>query len=708
VFSKDQQGDHGFMLEQMKKFQEADHDNREKVREAQLFLNKRDGQWEPRWANINDQAEKPRFTFDMVTPIIDQIAGEIERSDFTIKVSPAGSEATKKIAETYDGLVRHIETMSGAVRIYNAATKRMAVGGMDGWRVVQKYADADAFDQDLMIEKIGNFVDRVWFGAFEQPDASDATECWVLTGIDKEVYKEKYPKASGESVSTDSTANAYYHRQDLVMLGEFLYVKEVPRELILMSSGEVYEDDEEFAKVKDDLERLGVTEVQRRTRKKRVVCTRLFDSDGWVGEAKETVFSYIPVVPEFVNFDIIEDKIVYWGAVEKVIDAQRVFNYSLSREIEEGALAPRAKTWGTPEQRQGHEDTIATLNTNTNPWQDYNHVDGQSPPFQVGGAQINPGLRTISETSRAIIGQSAGMFAANMGDNPNLQSGIAIKRLQDKGDNGNSKYTVAREIAQAHTGKILVDAIPRVYTPGRQVRILDEDGSFDMVTLGDQVVDNETGQMVALNDLSQGNYDVAITSGPSFKNRQSEAVEALTNLGQVDPSVIHMAGDLLMRNISAPGMEAVAGRKRAELLQQGLIPPDQWTDEEKQQAEQAQANAQNQPPQEDPMVIAARAEELKGQADMIEAQTKMQIAQAGIQQKQTELEIKMHEAETKRLETQIKQIQAESDRAKIVGEIKSMGAKAAKDLAEAEAQDIENDSVVTGVANIMKGMGNGT
>ena len=100
------------------------------------------------------------------------------------------------------------------------------------------------------------------------------------------------------------------------------------------------------------------------------------------------------------------------------------------------------------------------------------------------GAQINAGLATLSESMRGILSDSAGMHAATMGDNPALQSGVAIDKLQDRGDIGNNKYSTAREIAQRHTGRILVSAIPEIYPPRRQVRILDEDGTTSMVTIG--------------------------------------------------------------------------------------------------------------------------------------------------------------------------------------------------------------------------------
>ena len=109
--------DHKWMLKSLKSAQEADHDNREHAREAHLFVDKRDGQWEPEWWNKNDG--HPRFSFDLTSNYIDLIAGDMAKSDYDIKVSPAGGEATKDVAATLDGLVRNIETQSNAIDTYN-------------------------------------------------------------------------------------------------------------------------------------------------------------------------------------------------------------------------------------------------------------------------------------------------------------------------------------------------------------------------------------------------------------------------------------------------------------------------------------------------------------------------------------------------------------------------------------------------------------
>jgi hypothetical protein len=691
--TKKQCGDIDWVLARLKDVQEAEHDMRQQAREAHEFVTHREGQWEPKWWEQNEG--KPRYTFDLVGPIIDQVAGTLEKRDFSINVTPTGGDASEDVAETLSGLIRSIENLSGAGQIYNRATREAITCGLDGWRVVQKYVEGDSFDQDLCIEKVNSFLDRVWFGPHEEPDASDAEYCWILAGVDREEFKQRYPEVEDASVEQDREAHAYFHRHDQVMVGEFLYLQDVEHEIVLMSNGAVYAVDE-LESVADELAQMGIVEEKRRKRKKRVVYSRLFSAHDWLTPPRETVFeNWIPVIPCYANFKVYEDKLTYHGVVERLRDAQRVFNYSLSREVEEGALAPRSKFWMTEEQAAGHEETLATLNTNADPVQFYN-PDPLAPgaPPQTGGAQINPGLRNISEAMRAIIGQTAGMFAANLGDNPGLQSGVAIEALQDRGDTGSNKYTEARETAQRHTARILVDAIPRVYGPRRQIRILGEDGSQETVTVGQVIQDQQTGQLVTLNDLSQGRYDVSCASGPSFRSRQNETVSTLVELGKVDPSLLELGGDVLASNIQSPGMKDVGARKRMQLFNAGLIPQDQMTDEELALMQQQQS----QPPQESPEMVLARAEEAKAQADAMAVQQKVQEAQQRVQIDLQKLELEQAALEIKRAEIQIQAAQAGVD-------IKLKGAQAAKALAEAEAQDVETELAVSNVSKLLESAG---
>lgn len=681
--------DHQRCLEALKKSQEAEHDLREHAREAQEFVTSRTGQWEQHWWDQN--TDKPRYTFDLTDPLVDQIAGDIEQHDFAIQARPMGGGADKQTAETFEGLIRTIERKGGAKRTYNRKARECVITGLSGWRVSTQYCDGDSFDQDLVIKPIHGYLDRVWHGFHEEPDGSDAPCCWVLSGMTEEDFKERFPSARhAGGVETDRSVNTFYHRRDLIMVGEYLYFKEVDREIALMTDGRVVAL-QEVAPVLDELAAAGITIVSTRTRKVKHVYSRKFSQNEWLTEPEETVFRHwIPVIPLYGNFAVVDDKVTYRGAVEKLMDPQRVFNYALSREVEEGALAPRAKYWMTENQAEGHEDQLSTMNTNADPVQFYN-PDPLAPgaPQQSGGGQVNPGLRNISEAMRQLMGMTAGMFAANMGDNPGLQSGVAIEALQDRGDVGNNKYVLSLEDALAHTGRILVDAIPRVYGPQRQVQILGEDGAQQEVMLAQLVMDEQTGQPVTINDLNQGQYDVECSSGPSLKSRQSETVNTLVELGKVDPEVIQLGGDILAKNVNAPGMDDISERKRQILFRQGLIPPEQLTDEEKQQL-QAMAN---QPPAEDPNMVLARAEEQKAIAD-----------QQSVQQKAVEAErqhqIKLQELAIKQAELQLEGEKLRIEAAKAGVDIKLKGAQAAKTLAEAEAQDVETEAFVTGVAQL--------
>ena len=684
------------VLNLMSSAQEADHDNREKAREAHLFVDKRDGQWEPYWQNNNKN--KPRFSFDQVNPIIDQVTASIELADFDIKVSPMSGPASKETAMVIDGLVRNIEAISRAKDIYVNAGRGMVTTGYDGWMISHKYSDPQSFDQDLVIEPVANFIDRVWFDpASYLQDKSDAQYAFLQHAMSVQEYVKRYPEGSQASVSIDRTGESYYDKAQVVVVGQLFYVKQESCQLVLMSNGAVYTIDDDFKKVKDELTLLGIEEVRTRKAYQAKVYSRFFDQTDWLEDEEETIFDRIPIIPLYGNFKIVENKTIYWGVVEKLLDPQRVFNYALSREVEEAALAPRAKFFMTLTQAAGHEDSLSTLNVNADPVQFYNNdPEVPGPPIQQGGAQVNPGLRTISESMRQIIGQTAGMFAASMGDNPGLQSGVAIESLQSKGDNGTIKYFRALESAIAATGDILVKAIPKVYDAQRTVRLLYEDGSSEMQVLNEPIIDQQTGEIVTLNDLTKGQYSVACRAGPSFRNRQQETIETIIEIAKVDPSIIGMAGDILLNAIPTSAATQIGERKRLQMITQGLIPQTQLTEEEKAQMAQS---AQGQEQQQDPAMVLAQAEMAKAQAEQMRAQVEVQRLQldtAKIQLEAQKVQMQMQadqatqqldvfNAQTNRMNTQIKAQQA--------------GASIEKDTVDTQGKQIDNQLKIVSALN---------
>ena len=159
------------------------------------------------------------------------------------------------------------------------------------------------------------------------------------------------------------------------------------------------------------------------------MCVRKFDGKDWLDESQETVFDQIPLIPLYANYKIYDNKLIYHGIVEKLMDQQRVLNYSVSREIEESALAPRQKYLMTTDQAAGHEDKLETLNVNIDPVLFYNH---RRP------ATAFSNRRCASESgSEASVRQHASYDRANCG----YVCGVARRQSRAAKWNRNPKTT---------------------------------------------------------------------------------------------------------------------------------------------------------------------------------------------------------------------------------------------------------------------------
>lgn len=609
--------DHQDVIELLRKAKDAEYDNREMAKEQRDFVDDPQGQWESNV--VNSMSGRPRYTFDLCNPIVDQLSGMITQSDFDIRIKPSGGEASKDTAQVMDGIVRTIENLSDASTIYSSSARNMIVSGISGWRVETDWVNSVSFDQDILVKPINNFEDRVWFDpSTENQNASDAEYCFILTEVGLERFKSDYPDAVAGTIQ-GSGSNFSCHSRETATVGEFLYKERKPVELVLMSNGHVYEVDDDFEKVEDDLKASGITEVRRRKKEKVVVKMRLFGESGWLSEATDTPFEWLPVIPAYSNFNIIGGQLKYKGVIRNLMDSQRVFNYAKSREIEEGALAPRAKFWMTDKQISGNERTLATLNVNADPVQQYNNdAEVPGPPQQLGGAHINPGLSKIAAEAADSINKISGVFSSNLGDNPQMQSGVAIGLQQSKGDISTVKYFKALEIAIQQTARVILSAIPRVYDTKRTLNIVSKDGSESEITVNDVVIDAQTGSRVELNNLSSGVYDATVSAEPSFKTRQMETVRAITEIARISPEILSAGADVMLNSIAAPGIDVLAERVRGQMVTGGLIPDDQLNEKELEQvmaARQAQAElVQLQREEGDPAHKIAEAELDKAQA----------------------------------------------------------------------------------------------
>jgi hypothetical protein len=105
------------------------------------------------------------------------------------------------------------------------------------------------------------------------------------------------------------------------------------------------------------------------------------------------------------------------------------------------------------------------------------------------------------------------------------------------------------------------------------MRIIGDDGKPDMVTINEK-----TAIGTVLNDVTVGEYDVTMDTGPGYNCKRQAAVDAMMPLIGNNQKLMDIAGDLVFRNMDFPGADTIADRLAAsnplaQIDEKSDIPP---------------------------------------------------------------------------------------------------------------------------------------
>jgi len=533
-------------------------------------------QWPVEIQNSRNLESRPCLTINKIDAYIRQVTNQQRMQRPRIKVHPVNNLADYKIAQVIEGITRHIEVNSNADTAYDTAFDYAVRMGWGYWRVNTRYVSEDSFDQEIFIDTIDNPFTVYFDPNSILPDGSDAERCLITTVMDKKVFKEYYPDADDganfQQRSTGDDTAAWITKED-IRIAEFFYVERERAKLYLLSDGTSGFADSEnfFARV----EASGLTVVDERDSFRKVVkwmkCTSLE-----ILEEKTMAGKYIPVVPCYGAQVIIDDKRKKYGLVRFAKDPQRMYNFWRTSMTESVALAPKAKWLLAEGQDEGHENEWAQANIKSSPVLRYKQkdIEGVPAPAPVR-LQPEPPPMGIMEAAGAIsadLQMVLGVLDPNQLPSGNI-SGKALQGQQNQVDLSNFHYYDNLTRSIRHTGKIILDLIPKIYDTQRVMRIIGSDGQPDMTTINEQ---NEIGEV--LNDVTVGEYDVVMDTGPGFQTKRQQAVESMMPLMTGNPELFNIAGDLVFRNMDFPGADVIADRlaamnPMANIDEKSEIPP---------------------------------------------------------------------------------------------------------------------------------------
>ncbi|NDD55557.1 hypothetical protein EBZ39_17110, partial [bacterium] len=332
--------------------------------------------------------------------------------------------------------------------------------------------------------------------------------------------------------------------------------------LVMLSDGtSAFEDD---LPSPETLALSNITILDRRPSYKKVVrwCKltgmEVLEESTWAGK-------FIPVVPVYGQVLVLEGKRKKYGLVRMAKDAQRMYNYWQTSMTESVALAPKAKWLIAEGQDEGHENEWAQANIKSAAVLRYKQkdIEGQPapPPTRLQPEPPPVGIMTAAESINKDLQAVVGIVDPNQLPQGNI-SGKALMGQQQQIDLSNFHYFDNLTRSIRHTGKIILDLIPKIYDRERVLRIIGADGQPEMVTLNERKVD-ELGVEKILNDVTVGEYDVVMDTGPGYQSKRLEAVNAMMPLLANNEQLFQIAGDLVFRNMDFPGADVIADRLAA-------------------------------------------------------------------------------------------------------------------------------------------------
>jgi hypothetical protein len=519
---------------QYERAERAESEQRDEALTSKRFAYGLD-QWPDDIRSAREQQRRPVLTINKLIKNIKQVTGEQKINRMSVKIRPVDDKGDPIIAEIMSDIIRNIEEQSNAYQAHDCAFEQAVASCYGYFRVVAEYNDS-GFDQDIKIKRITN-----QFSVYADPDCEtltreDAKFYFISDWISRKAFMEQYPNATLSEWGNQSQGEQYekWYSEDSARVMEYYYKKPVKKTIVQVDTGEIFELTEDVPR--ETLEEQGYIIVKEREVDSHIVCWAKITGHEILEGPFEVACKYIPIV--FVPGDEvnIEGKTKFFSLISHAMDAQRMYNYWRTRETEIIALRKKAPYFATAEQIEGHENEWNSMGISNKPYILYNHDERFPGPPTTGDPQTVPMAEINSANeAQADIQDTIGMYEASFGKVSNERSGKAQQVRKRTSDIGTYGFIDNLASAIKFEGRILADMIPRIYDNERVMRLRGEDGQDRLVEINKQVYSEKDGVFILINDLSMGEYDVVVDTGPMFSTRRQEAVQDLMQAMQYAP-----------------------------------------------------------------------------------------------------------------------------------------------------------------------------
>jgi len=637
---------HAEAMAEFDNIQSALRDERLQCLQDRRFYSIAGSQWE---GPLGEQFEnKPKFEVNKIHLAVLRIFNEYRNNRISVDFVSKDGAKNEKLSDVCDGHYRADEQDSGAEEAYDNAFEEAVGGGFGAWRLRAEYEDdEDPEDerQRIRIEPIFDADSSVFFDLnAKRQDKADAKRCYVLTAMTREAYAVEY----GDDPAS-WPKEIYQHEfdwltPDVVYVAEYYRVEETSETVRIfegLDGQEVrYRDSELIADeaLEATLLATGFKEVRQKRVKRRRVHKYILNGARVLDDLGYIAGKCIPIVPVYGKRWFIDNIERCMGHVRLAKDAQRLKNMQLSKLGEISALSSVEKPILTPEQVAGHQVMWSEDNIKNYPYLLINPITDANGQMAISGPVAYtrpPAIPPAMAALLQITEQDMQDILGNQGDAEKIVSNIsgkAVELIQNKLDMQTFIYMSNMAKAVKRSGEIWLSMAQDIFVEsGRKMKTIGSQGEVDSVELLRPSVDEESGETIYENDLSEAKFDVAVDVGPSSSSRRSATVRALTGMMAItqDPETMQVLGAMAMMNMEGEGISDVRDFFRRKLIMLGVVKPTKAEMEEMMQAKA------NQPEDPNSIFLQAAAEEAVAKAAKARADTIETVAAAELKRAQT-------------------------------------------------------------------------
>lgn len=495
-------------------------------------------QWDTEMRSARESMGRQVYTKNVLGKGIDYVVNNFKANPCAIKCHPVGGESNKNEAELLNGLIRYIQYKDNAVDTYGYAYQNQLAGGLGAWRVMP-VEDEVSGKKELEIQRVLDPMMVIIDPNAKKKDFRDASYIFMATKISKAQFIAEY----GEENLDDLDMVPGWGNKDFVQIAEYWRRSIVYDTKVEMVPGK--------KPVKTQIKRIKIDQY-------------IINGNKIIYENLEYPGKYIPIILVTGNEAQIGDTRIFKSFIHDVVNDQKFLNIAKS-EIMDSLLATNKTRWLLEPEMLGTNGELKKMwdysASNAFPYLLAKNKDGRMPteitPAPISQAYTEGAAEALNDIKMGIgIKDTSEDLPAGL-SGKSIRLSISEKNVQSYGFLANLQAGIK------YTGEIMLDLIQYYYTEADILQILGKDDQIQAVPVNQEF--NQNGKMTKFDLSRSAQYGCIISTGPSYMDAKSEALDTLMTLSKEMPILSQVAGDLIAQNLSVENADLIAARVRSTL-----------------------------------------------------------------------------------------------------------------------------------------------